>query len=93
MLPLRDTWSWAVTDAQPEDNGTTRQIKICPKYFTDDRTKRSGKDKEYIPGKRGSWCILQPFKLKDFSIGALTLMHEMTHLDVVGLAAGYPGVP
>ncbi len=88
----RDYLSWAATDAQPEENGIPRQMKICPKYFTDSQSKRSAADKDYTPGRRGSWCILHPFKLNDFSIGALILIHELTHFDVVGKAAGFPEV-
>ena len=86
----RTTWSYAITDARPEDEGTSRQMTICPKYFTDDATKQSMDAKKYEPGKRGSWCILAPYKFKRFSVGALVLLHEMTHLDVVGRTASLP---
>ncbi|KAK8004511.1 hypothetical protein PG989_004230 [Apiospora arundinis] len=86
----RTTWSYAVTDARPEDKGTSRQMKICPKYFTDAATKQSMDAKKYDPGNRRGWCKLAPYKFKDFSVGALVLMHEMTHLDVVGKEAKLP---
>lgn len=90
----RTTESFAITDAQPEVDGTPRQIKICPKYFTDATTKLSTNSKEYKvnPGRRdNSWC--QPGnKFKDFSVGGITLLHEMTHLDALAAAADYPDV-
>lgn len=72
-----------------------RQMLICPKYFTDAQTKQSSNTggKTYKPNPRrtdNSWCILSPFKLKDFMVGGQTLLHELTHLDVVGKAANLP---
>ncbi|PSR77685.1 hypothetical protein BD289DRAFT_343295, partial [Coniella lustricola] len=37
------------------------------------------------------WCKVGA-KFKDFSVGGITLLHEMTHLDAVGKLAGYPEV-
>lgn len=93
--PTRSTTdSFAITDAQPEANGTPRQILICPLYFTDPSTIQSSTSHPYKPnpGRRDdSWC--QPGnKFKDFSIGGETLLHEMTHLDAVAASAGYPSV-
>ncbi|KAI1174205.1 hypothetical protein F4777DRAFT_555137 [Nemania sp. FL0916] len=89
----RTTESWAITDAKAQDGDTPREMKICSKYFTDDKTKRSTTDKIYKPdpGRRdNSWCTPPPYKLGDFMVGGVTLLHEMTHLDIVGVRAGYP---
>ncbi|KAI1158792.1 hypothetical protein F5B18DRAFT_667448 [Nemania serpens] len=89
----RTTESWAITDAQPQDGNTPREMKICPKYFTDALTKRSTTEKIYTPNPKrtdNSWCTPAPYKLSDFMVGGVTLLHEMTHLDIVGVQAGYP---
>lgn len=69
-------------------------MKICPKYFADATTKLSTTSKEYKvnPGRRdNSWC--QPGnKFNDFSVGGITLLHEMTHLDALAAVANYPSV-
>lgn len=85
----RTTWSFAIADAQPEEEGTPRHIKICPKYFTHESTKPRMNDKKCEPGNRlGTLCRKAPVKFKDFSVGALVLLHELTHLDEVGKLAG-----
>ncbi|KAI0408283.1 hypothetical protein F4802DRAFT_594224 [Xylaria palmicola] len=89
----QDTESFAFTDAKPQDDEIARQMKICPRYFRDNMTKRSTTDKIFKPnpGRRdNSWCTPPPYRLKNFMVGGVTLLHEMTHLDVVGVAAGYP---
>ncbi|KAI8635564.1 hypothetical protein F5Y19DRAFT_461163 [Xylariaceae sp. FL1651] len=89
----RTTESFAITDAKPQDGDTAREMKICSKYFTDDLTKRSTTDKVYKPNPKrtdNSWCTPAPYKLSDFMVGGVTLLHEMTHLDIVGVRAGYP---
>ncbi|RYP65997.1 hypothetical protein DL769_006163 [Monosporascus sp. CRB-8-3] len=88
----RTTNSWAITDAQPEANGTPRQMKICPFYFTDAATRQSSTSYEWIPNPKRtqrSWCRKEA-RFRDFSMGGLTLLHEMTHLDALTHAAGYP---
>ncbi|RYP03117.1 hypothetical protein DL765_010596 [Monosporascus sp. GIB2] len=88
----RTTQSWAITDAQPEEDGTPRQMKICPFYFTDASSSRSTTSHPWIPNPRrtqDSWC--RPgARLRDFSMGGLILLHEMTHLDALARVAGYP---
>lgn len=69
-------------------------MKICPKYFTDVTSKLSTTDDIYVePARRNAkgWCKIGA-KFKDFSVGGLTLLHEMTHLDAVGKLAEYPQV-
>jgi hypothetical protein len=93
--PTRTSWSYAITDAQPEKDSVAREMKICPKYFTDDQTKQSSNSdgKTYKPNPKRtdkSWCIKAPFKLKNFMVGGETLLHELTHFDSVGVEAGYP---
>ncbi|KAK8118160.1 uncharacterized protein PG998_006441 [Apiospora kogelbergensis] len=84
--------SFAATDPKPEEKGKPRELKVCPKYFTDEATKQSMDAKKYEPGKRGSWCKLAPYKFKDFSVGGLVLLHEITHLDAVGIKAKLPNM-
>lgn len=91
----RTSWSYAITDGQPEADGMARQVTICPRYFTDDRTQRSTNTdgKHYTPSPRRyqkSWCIREPFKLNDFMVGGITLLHELTHLNSVRSVACYP---
>ncbi|KAI1809591.1 hypothetical protein GGS20DRAFT_595961 [Poronia punctata] len=91
----RTTESFAITDAQPQDGDTAREMKICAKYFSDPLTKRSTTDKVYKPhpGRRdNSWCTPDGYKLADFMVGGVTLLHEMTHLDIVGVRADYPEI-
>ncbi|KAI1780710.1 hypothetical protein F4818DRAFT_396558 [Hypoxylon cercidicola] len=86
--------SFAITDARPQDGDTPREMKICPDFFTHASTKQSTTSHPYKPnpGRRDdSWC--KPgTKFSGFSVGGLTLLHEMTHLDAVAKAAGYPEV-
>lgn len=88
------TQSFAITDARPQDGDTARQMKICPIYFTHDWSKQSTTSHKWIPnpGRRDdSWCKPEA-KFRDFSVGGLVLLHEMTHLDAVTKAASYPSV-
>ncbi|TPX13625.1 uncharacterized protein E0L32_005828 [Thyridium curvatum] len=90
----RTTQSFAITDARPQDGDTARQMKICPIYFTHDWSKQSTTSHKWIPnpGRRDdSWCKPEA-KFRDFSVGGLVLLHEMTHLDAVTKAASYPSV-
>ncbi|KAI4265172.1 MAG: hypothetical protein L6R38_009609, partial [Xanthoria sp. 2 TBL-2021] len=80
----------AVTDSQPDsgEGEGRREMKICPLFFTADQTTRSLNSKEYND-KRGGWCVTGQ-KFGDFETGGHTLLHEMTHLDAIGKAAGLP---
>lgn len=81
--------SLAITDSAPQDGDTTREMKICPLFFTSDATRYNLDSKVYQGNKRGSWC--QPNQhFKDFETAGHTLLHEMTHLDALARAAGVP---
>ncbi|OJD37394.1 sgnh hydrolase [Diplodia corticola] len=82
--------SLAIADStKVDDDDTRREIKICPLFFTDDRTKNNLASKSYEVDKRGSWCQTGQ-KFKDFETGGHTILHEMTHLDVVGKEGDLP---
>ncbi|KAK0650558.1 hypothetical protein DIS24_g6682 [Lasiodiplodia hormozganensis] len=82
--------SLAVTDATPPINDVPRrEMKICPLFFTSARTANNLDSKKYDGDKRGSWCQTGQ-KFKDFETAGHTILHEMTHLDAVGTAAGMP---
>jgi hypothetical protein len=69
-------------------------MKICGNYFTHPWTMNSLNSKELIknPSRRdNSWCKTGN-NFRWFSVGGLTLMHEMTHLDGLSAHAGYPAV-
>lgn len=82
--------SLALTDAKPGTDSFTPMVRLCPKFFTDDRTKNTlnSKTLKRDPGRRdNSWCQPgQPFRF--FETGAHTFLHEMTHLDQMGVQAG-----
>ncbi|KAL9098022.1 MAG: hypothetical protein Q9163_006230 [Psora crenata] len=82
--------SLAITDGDVNDNDFTAKIRLCPKFFTDDRTKNdlTSKSLKRNPGRRdNSWCQPgQPFKF--FETAAHTFLHEMTHLNQMGVEAG-----
>ncbi len=63
-------------------------MTICPLFFTATETKRTLDSKKY-DDKRNGWCVKDQ-KFKDFETGGHTLLHEMTHLDAIGKAAGLP---
>lgn len=81
--------SLAITDAQPQDGDTPREMLICPLFFTAAVTKNNLNSKKYDGDKRGSWCQTGQ-KFSDFETGGHTLLHEMTHLDALAKAAGLP---
>lgn len=82
--------SLAITDAQPQLNdGSLREMKICPLYFTASVTQNNLASKKYDGDKRGSWCQTGQ-RFSDFETGGHTLLHEMTHLDGLCAAAGLP---
>lgn len=82
--------SLALTDAIPNKDDFTAKIRLCPKFFTDDRTKNFLTSKEFKrdPKRRdNSWCQPnQPFLF--FETASHTFLHEMTHLDQLGVEAG-----
>lgn len=63
---------------------------ICPPFFTAAETAKtldSKKIKRNPTRRDNSWC--QPgARFGDFETAGHTLLHEMTHLNAVGLAAG-----
>ncbi|KAI1073904.1 hypothetical protein F5B20DRAFT_586799 [Whalleya microplaca] len=88
----RNSISFAITDARPQNGDTPREIKICPTFFTHDWTKQSTTSHPYKPNptrREDSWCT-PGARFRDFSVGGLVLLHEMTHLDAVGKKASYP---
>ena len=82
--------SLALTDAKPNNDHFTARLRLCPKFFTDDHTKNNLASREYKrnPGRRdNSWCKPhQPFTF--FETAAHTFLHEMTHLNQLGMEAG-----
>ena len=64
---------------------------ICPLFFTAAETANDLESKSYQknPGRRDppSWCGPGQ-RFADFETSGHTLLHEMTHLDAVGAAAG-----
>ena len=76
----------AVTDAAPLTDSFTPTLRLCPLFFTDDRTKNflDSKTTKRDPGRRdNSWCQPnQPFSF--FETAGHTFLHEMTHLDQLG---------
>lgn len=57
---------------------------ICPAFFQDVETIPSLPDKTF--DQRG-WCAPSPHKLGDFSTGGHTLIHELTHIPIIGIHA------
>ncbi|KAL8947581.1 MAG: hypothetical protein Q9183_007772 [Haloplaca sp. 2 TL-2023] len=84
------TSSVAFTDSQPNtgDAEGRREMKICPFFFTGARTTRNLNSKKY-EDRRGGWCVTGQ-RFRDFETGGHSLLHEMTHLDAIGKAAGLP---
>lgn len=82
--------SLALTDAKPNTDSFTAKIRLCPKFFTDPRTANflTSKTLKRNPGRRdNSWCQPgQPFSF--FETASHTFLHEMTHLDQLGVQAG-----
>lgn len=83
--------SLAITDAAPRALPAVAQILICPLFFTAPETAKDLQSKTYKtnPGRRDppSWCSPGQ-KFADFETAGHTLLHEMTHLDALGAAAG-----
>ena len=83
--------SLALTDALPNTDSFTAKIRLCPKFFTDPRTANFLISKNYNrnPGRRDkdSWC--QPGQaFSFFETAGHTFLHEMTHLNQLGVEAG-----
>lgn len=64
-------------------------MKLCPLFFTAAETANNLSSKAYNGDKRGSWCQTGQ-KFSDFETAGHTILHEMTHLDALGAAAGVP---
>lgn len=76
----------AVTDAAPITDSFTPIIRLCPLFFSSERTKNNLDSKELKRDpdrKDNSWC--QPGQKFDFfETAGHTFLHEMTHLDQLG---------
>lgn len=71
------------------DDVTRREMMICPLFFTGALTANNLDSKSYDGDEPGSWCQTgQTFR--DFETAGHTILHEMTHLDAVAVAAGMP---
>lgn len=82
--------SLAITDSTPRSSPEVAEMLICPFFFTAPETAQNLGSKEIIqnPSRRqNSWCQPGP-KFSDFETAGHTLLHEMTHLDSAGAAAG-----
>ncbi|KAM7212646.1 hypothetical protein V8F06_011974 [Rhypophila decipiens] len=65
-----------------------RKVIVCPGFFTESRTtRRLPESQEEID----AYCqFKESKKFNEFETGAHTLLHEISHLDSFGRAAGYP---
>lgn len=82
--------SLASTDSTPRSSPDVPQMLICPPFFEFPETANNLNSKDIIqnPSRRdNSWCGPLP-KFSDFETAGHTLLHELTHLDAVGAAAG-----
>lgn len=90
ILTSRDN-SLAITDATPRALPAVAQMLVCPLFFTAAETAKTLTSKSYQtnPGRRDppSWCSPGQ-KFSDFETAGHTLLHEMTHIDALGAAAG-----
>ncbi|KAF2175777.1 hypothetical protein K469DRAFT_701472 [Zopfia rhizophila CBS 207.26] len=90
--------SFGFTDPTKEDfegHGHTkgvRVINLCPPFFTDKRTTGPLPPANDEEGLKKYCEFKESKKLMDFECGGHTLLHEMSHLDSFGVAAGYPEV-
>ncbi|KAF2124320.1 hypothetical protein P153DRAFT_252041, partial [Dothidotthia symphoricarpi CBS 119687] len=89
--PTNPPYSLAITDAVPQDGDTLREMLVCPLFFDPNSkwTKNDLQSRKFIAPKRkaNSWCAPGE-KFGFFEVAGLTLLHEMTHFDVIGKAAG-----
>ncbi|KAJ7211102.1 hypothetical protein C8J57DRAFT_1733375 [Mycena rebaudengoi] len=61
-------------------------MRLCPTFFTNQETVPSIQDKLF-DGSSNGWCK-PPYKLGNFMTGEHTILHEMTHLSMIGVAVG-----
>ncbi|WEW57133.1 hypothetical protein PRK78_002593 [Emydomyces testavorans] len=89
---------FAYADSTPESfegHGLTkgvRTITLCPPFFTDSRTTGNLPPADDQEGLKAYCKFKESKKVMDFEVGGHTLLHEITHLDAFGVAAGYPEV-
>ncbi|KAF2797951.1 hypothetical protein K505DRAFT_333832 [Melanomma pulvis-pyrius CBS 109.77] len=86
--------SVGVTDSKPQDGNTLREMLICPLFFKDDskETTHNLDFRKFEKPKRGqdnSWCA-PGNNFIWYEVAGHTLLHEMTHLNAFGEAAGVP---
>jgi hypothetical protein len=61
-------------------------MRLCPSFFTNGETTPKLEDKSFdVPGT--GWCEA-PYRLGNWMTGAHTIIHEMTHFSMIGVAAG-----
>ena len=82
--------SLALTNPRP---GNAGQMVLCDRFFNPN-TKETKNDLNSKPStnKRGGWCQSNE-KFDFFEVAGLTILHEMTHLDIVGSKAGLSNRP
>ncbi|KAF2127461.1 hypothetical protein P153DRAFT_398793 [Dothidotthia symphoricarpi CBS 119687] len=81
------------TEEDYEGNGHTkgtRVVTICPEFFEDERTTRDLPAAGDTDGLKRYCEFKESKKITDFEVGGHTLLHEISHLDSFGIAAGYP---
>lgn len=82
--------SFALTDAKPNKDDFTAKIRLCPKFFSDKRTENFLTSKSFKRNPKrneNSWCQPgEPFEF--FETASHTFLHEMTHLNQMGVEAG-----
>ncbi|KAJ7248387.1 hypothetical protein C8J57DRAFT_1724231 [Mycena rebaudengoi] len=79
---LKCSRNLAVTGTVATDDPT---ISFCPGFFTDKETVPSLQSK---PLSEKGWCTAPPHRLGQFMTGGHTVLHEMTHLSMIAVAAG-----
>ncbi|KAF2034827.1 hypothetical protein EK21DRAFT_107456 [Setomelanomma holmii] len=67
-----------------------RYLTICPQFFTSKRTTGALPTSDDKEGLKKFCDGKETKKVMDYEVGGHTLMHEISHLDSFGLAAGYP---
>ena len=78
--------SLALTDAKPNKEDFTAKIRLCPKFFNDDRSKffLISKGLKRNPGRRDNlWCQIDKL-FTFFETASHTFLYEMTYLDQLG---------
>ncbi|KAH8898318.1 hypothetical protein GQ53DRAFT_817596 [Thozetella sp. PMI_491] len=92
----KDGKSVAITDAKPQDGDTLREMLICPLFFnpSSTETKNDLSSRKFETPKRGqdnSWCA-PGNNFPWYEVAGHTILHEMTHLDVIGALAELPEI-